>query len=59
MTIQYDPEIDFLGKLYIQGFSDNPECYALGQGRFTTIVLKLPLLSNKCGIIKAAGNFNR
>lgn len=59
MTIRYDPEIDFFGKVYMQGFSENPECYATGQGKFTNIILKLPLLSNKCGITKAAGNYNR
>ncbi|XP_018568648.1 uncharacterized protein LOC108908940 isoform X2 [Anoplophora glabripennis] len=59
MTIQYVPEIKFFGKVYMQGFSENPQCYATGQGKFTVISLKLPLLASKCGIIKAAGNLNR
>ncbi|KAJ8918619.1 hypothetical protein NQ315_013125 [Exocentrus adspersus] len=59
MTINYDPEVDFFGKLYMQGFSDDPQCYRIGEGKFSLISLKLPLLSSKCGIIKATGNFNR
>ncbi|KAJ8964562.1 hypothetical protein NQ314_004866, partial [Rhamnusium bicolor] len=59
MRMVYDPEQNFFGKVYMQGYSDNPECYAIGQGRFKLITLKLPLLSSKCGILRADGPLNR
>ncbi|CAH1118952.1 unnamed protein product [Phaedon cochleariae] len=53
MTVRYNPEIDFVGKMFMQGFSDNPSCSADGEGKFHITTLRLPLLSGQCGIIKA------
>ncbi|XP_076265631.1 uncharacterized protein LOC143199593 isoform X2 [Rhynchophorus ferrugineus] len=59
MTISYRPELDFRGKLYMQGNSENPACFAWGQGSFKNVTLKLPLLTSQCGIIKADSPNNR
>ncbi|XP_030768122.1 uncharacterized protein LOC115891723 [Sitophilus oryzae] len=59
MTIRYQPELEFRGKLYMQGNSENPQCFVWGQGKFNTITLKLPLLTSQCGIIKADSPTNR
>lgn len=59
MAISYQPETDFHGKLYMQGYSENPECYVVGQGKYTLVTLKLPLLTSQCGIVKADSPSNR
>ncbi|XP_057669969.1 uncharacterized protein LOC130902128 [Diorhabda carinulata] len=59
MTINYKPEINFKGKMYMEGFSDNPVCSANGQGGYNAISLQIPLLTGQCGIIKADGPVNR
>ncbi|KAH1009360.1 hypothetical protein HUJ04_001723 [Dendroctonus ponderosae] len=53
MTIRYQPETNFHGKLYMHGNSENKECFVVGQGKFTMVTLKLQLLTNECGIVKA------
>lgn len=57
MTIKYTPELDFLGKIYMQGYSDSLECNTKGSGR-QQIVLKMPLFRNQCGILQAKTNYN-
>lgn len=59
MTIRYHPETDFHGKLYMQGYSENPQCFVLGQGKYNLITLKLPLLTSECGVSKADSSINR
>lgn len=59
MTVTYNPETDFQGRIYMEGYSDHPECYASGQGKNTVVSLKLPLLTSQCGITKANGDLNR
>ncbi|KAJ8940682.1 hypothetical protein NQ318_017732 [Aromia moschata] len=59
MTAEYDPEVNFFGKVYMQGYSENPECFAIGQGRYKVVTLKLPLLTSSCGIFRAEGTLNR
>ncbi|XP_019870370.2 uncharacterized protein LOC109598907 [Aethina tumida] len=59
MTVRYNPETDFQGRIYMEGYSDHPECYASGQGKNTVVSLKLPLLTSQCGITKANGDLNR
>ncbi|KAK9880032.1 hypothetical protein WA026_008548 [Henosepilachna vigintioctopunctata] len=58
MTVVYHPEVSFLGRMYMQGFSDHPECFTKGQG-FNTLTLKLLLPSSQCGIIEAISPDNR
>nr|XP_023023455.1 uncharacterized protein LOC111511655 [Leptinotarsa decemlineata] len=59
MSIRYDPETDFIGKMYIQGYSESPPCFSNGKGKYEIVSLNIPLVSGKCGIIKAEGPFNR
>ncbi|CAG9863954.1 unnamed protein product [Phyllotreta striolata] len=59
MTVEYEPDSNFNGKMYMEGFSDNPVCSAPGEGRFHPVSLKIPLLTGQCGIIKADGPVNR
>ncbi|XP_060528919.1 uncharacterized protein LOC132703587 isoform X2 [Cylas formicarius] len=59
VTVKYSPEIDFRGKIYMQGYSENGECYAVGQGKQTVVTLKLSFLTSQCGIIKADSPYNR
>ncbi|CAH0556103.1 unnamed protein product [Brassicogethes aeneus] len=59
MTIKYNPETEFQGRIYMQGYSENPECFASGEGKGTMVTLKLQLLTKQCGIIKANGMGNR
>lgn len=58
ITINYRPEVNFLGRIYMQGYSDNPECFTKGQG-FKQLSLKLPLPSSQCGIREAVTPDNR
>lgn len=37
----------------MQGNSENPACYVLGQGKHKTLTLKLPLLISECGLVQA------
>lgn len=57
MTVKYKPEVDFFGKVYMQGYSENLECYAKGLGK-NEIVLKLPVFRNQCGITQARSDYN-
>ncbi|KAJ8986008.1 hypothetical protein NQ317_013892 [Molorchus minor] len=59
MTVEYNPETNFFGKVYMQGYSENPECFAIGHGKFTLITLKLSLLTSSCGIYRAIEPLNR
>ncbi|XP_066149792.1 uncharacterized protein [Euwallacea fornicatus] len=59
MTVRYQPEIDFRGKLYMQRNSENPACFVVGQGKYTMVTLKLQLLTSQCGIVKADSPTNR
>nr|CAI5868275.1 unnamed protein product [Callosobruchus analis] len=59
MRIRYQPEIKFHGKLYMQGFSENAECYAVGSSTRNEVILKLPILTSSCGITEADGSQNR
>ncbi|KAL3269282.1 hypothetical protein HHI36_008358 [Cryptolaemus montrouzieri] len=58
LTVTYLPEINFLGRMYMQGYSDHPECHVNGQG-FNKLNLKLHLTSSQCGIIEAIGPNSR
>lgn len=58
MTVQYSPKMKFLGRMYMEGYSENLECLAKGHGS-DTIILKLPIISEHCGIIKAIAPDNR
>ncbi|KAF5298149.1 hypothetical protein FQA39_LY02573 [Lamprigera yunnana] len=57
LNVVYEPEVDFHGKLYMSGYSDNLQCYVNGKGK-QSITLKLPLFNNRCGI-SIAKNLNR
>ncbi|XP_072388554.1 uncharacterized protein [Diabrotica undecimpunctata] len=59
MTVSYKPEINFRGKMYMEGYSDNNICAVSGKGIYQTISLQIPLLTGQCGIIKADGPINR
>ncbi|CAH1998224.1 unnamed protein product [Acanthoscelides obtectus] len=59
MRIRYQPELNFHGKLYMQGFSENTVCYALGDSTKNEVILKLPILEKNCGITEADGSQNR
>lgn len=59
MTIVYNPDMNFSGRLYMQGYSDMKQCYANGMGNDDQVVLKLPLLTFQCGISKANDSSNR
>lgn len=37
----------------MEGNSENPACYVLGQGKHKTLTLKLPLLISECGLVQA------
>lgn len=58
MTIKYKPENDFNGKIYMRGYSENLECFALGKGG-DVVTLKIPLLAPQCGISQANSELNR
>lgn len=58
IAIDYRPETNFLGKVYMKGYSDHPECFTKGQG-FNTLTLKLPLSTSQCGITEAVTLDNR
>lgn len=57
MIVKYNPEIDFFGKMYMQGYSENLECYAKGMGE-QEVVLRMPVFRNQCGIIQARSSYN-
>ncbi|KAG5894169.1 hypothetical protein JTB14_001864 [Gonioctena quinquepunctata] len=59
MSIRYDPEMDFFGKLYMLGYSESPPCYSIGRGKLQIITLNIPLFLDRCGIIKAEDPLNR
>lgn len=46
------PDIHFKGKVYMTGYSENIECYVIGNGK-QLVTLKMPLFGNQCGITKA------
>ncbi|KAK4875890.1 hypothetical protein RN001_012312 [Aquatica leii] len=52
VMVHYKPEINFNGKLYMNGYSQNLECYVKGNG-VQTVNLKIPLFGNRCGIREA------
>ncbi|KAK5645478.1 hypothetical protein RI129_006778 [Pyrocoelia pectoralis] len=52
ITVNYQPEVPFNGKVYMSGYSDNIRCYMIGNNT-EEIVLKIPLLEDQCGITKA------
>ncbi|XP_044754942.1 uncharacterized protein LOC123313905 [Coccinella septempunctata] len=58
ITIDYRPETNFSGRIYMQGYSDHPECFTKGKG-FKTLSLRLPLPTSQCGITEAATPDNR
>ncbi|XP_044261886.1 uncharacterized protein LOC123009553 isoform X2 [Tribolium madens] len=58
MTVEYTPDMNFLGRMYMEGYSENLECFAKGHGT-ETVALKLPIISEQCGIIKAIAPDNR
>lgn len=57
MTVKYNPEVEFFGKIYMQGYSENLECYAKGLGK-EEIILKIPVFRNQCGVTPARSDFN-
>lgn len=57
MTVKYQPEIEFFGKIYMQGYSESLECYAKGLGK-QGLVLKVPVFRNQCGVIQARSDYN-
>ncbi|XP_050314459.1 uncharacterized protein LOC126748949 isoform X2 [Anthonomus grandis grandis] len=60
LGISYQPEsAEFRGKLYMQGYSENPKCQASRQEKLNLVSLNLPLEENDCGIIKAESSSNR
>lgn len=59
MSIEYDPDVNFNGRMYMEGYSEKEICSTIGQGRYHPISLKIPLLTGQCGIIKADGPVNR
>lgn len=58
LTVLYQPEVKFMGRIYMQGYSDHEDCYAKGEG-WNSLQLKLPLKSSQCGIIEAQSIDNR
>ncbi|KAF5306123.1 hypothetical protein FQR65_LT07399 [Abscondita terminalis] len=52
ITVRYQPELYFNGKLYMSGYSENLECYVKGIGA-QTINLRIPLFGNRCGVREA------
>lgn len=52
MTVTYTPEMDFNGRMYMDGYSEQPVCYARGGGT-VQVQLKLPVMSEQCGILRA------
>ncbi|KAJ3626559.1 hypothetical protein MTP99_017046 [Tenebrio molitor] len=58
ITVQFVPKMQFMGRMYMEGYSERPECSAKGQGT-NTIILKLSALSEQCGLIKAIADDNR
>ncbi|XP_025829988.1 uncharacterized protein LOC112904367 [Agrilus planipennis] len=52
MAITFTPEMNFKGKLYLQGYSEHSECYSVGQG-YRMVMLKIPLLDQHCGLTVA------
>ncbi|XP_017780788.1 PREDICTED: uncharacterized protein LOC108565714 [Nicrophorus vespilloides] len=58
MLVRFQPDNPFRGRLYMNGYSDNPECYALGNDR-APITLRLPLVMHRCGILEARSPINR
>lgn len=57
MTVRFQPEVKYSGRIYMQGFSENQECYAEGAGH-APVILKIPLTPQKCGIVKAKSSLN-
>lgn len=57
MTIRFQPEMKYSGRIYMQGYSENQECYAEGSGH-AAVILKIPLTPQKCGIVKAKSSLN-
>ena len=58
MTVEFEPRMRFMGRMYMEGYSEQPECFAKGSGT-EVVALKLSLLSEQCGIIKAIAPDNR
>jgi hypothetical protein len=58
ITVQFVPKMQFMGRMYMEGYSERPECSVKGQGT-NTIILKLSALSEQCGLIKAIADDNR
>lgn len=56
MTVKYKPEIEFFGKMYMQGYSEHLECFAKGLGK-GEIILKIPVFRNQCGLVQARSNY--
>lgn len=52
------PKTTFMGRMYMEGYSEQPECFVRGSGN-NVAILKLALLSGQCGIIKATAPDNR
>lgn len=57
LIVKYVPEVEFFGKIYMQGYSENLMCYVKGLGR-REIVLKIPAAASQCGITLARTKFN-
>ncbi|RZC38532.1 uncharacterized protein BDFB_011024, partial [Asbolus verrucosus] len=58
MTVTYSPKMKFIGRMYMEGYSEQPECFVTGRGT-ETLALKLSVLSTQCGVIKAVAPENR
>ncbi|XP_065173640.1 uncharacterized protein [Atheta coriaria] len=58
MTISYDTDMVFNGKIYMKGFSETSECYVIGN-KSRHVELHVPLTSHKCGITKITSDQNR
>lgn len=52
LRVRYQPEVNFQGKMYMLGYSEDLECYTAGNG-FEPILLVLPLAKRSCGVSEA------
>lgn len=58
MTVTFTPGMDFIGRMYMDGYSEQPLCSARGRGT-VQVELRLPVMSEQCGIVRAIGPDDR
>ncbi|KAK9737821.1 PAN domain [Popillia japonica] len=58
MVIKYTPNVNFYGKIYLKGYSENQGCYVKGHG-LESLILRFSLQAKQCGVQQAISNTNR